>query len=287
VLAQEPESFGTNWARQFRSAGGDALFSKSEQQWLYEQAGSHPYLLQQICFHTFHFKRESALRRGSWTDLQHNEREQLLDRVSERVSTFLDSTWKRIRASLEVSSPETRAKFYDFIAGSRGKSADEEIDPSTWNQLGSELRYILYSEGIARYDPLQPVHYPGSLLLNYLAQRVEEQVKTIQPAVLFRSQTTTSSANELIITVPDNQPQHLELSSLEYALMQALFHQPGKCSEETLMRSAWGKITSKQVLTQRIFHLRKKLRDVCGEEMIENIYGGFYALKHFEWFSWQ
>jgi DNA-binding response OmpR family regulator len=102
-----------------------------------------------------------------------------------------------------------------------------------------------------------------------------------------RFQAATGNGNELIITLPDKQPQLLELSSLENALMKALLHQPGRCSEEALMRAAWGKFTSKQVLTQRLFHLRKKLREACGEEMIENIYGGSYTLKHPEWFSWQ
>lgn len=286
-LAQDAENFGEEWVRQFREAGGNVLFSPDTQAWLYESAGTHPYLLQQICFHTFHFKRESALKRGSWNDLQNNERDQLLERVSERVSTFLDSTWKRIRASLNVSSQETREKFYDFIIESKGKSAIEEIDPAIWNRLGSELRYILYSEGIVRYDPLQPVYYPGSVLLNYLAQRVEEQSRVTPPATVSRFQVMTNSANELTITLPDRQPQHLELSSLEYALMMTLLHYPDKCSEEALMRAAWGKFTSKQVLTQRLFHLRKKLRDTCGEEMIENKYGGFYTLKNSEWFSWQ
>lgn len=285
-LAQDAECFGKEWAHLFREAGGNILFSQDNQTWLYEQAGTHPYLLQQFCFHAFHFKRESALKFGSWSDLQNNDREQLLERVSERVSTFLDSIWKRIRASLEVSSQTTREKFYDFIAESRDKNASEEIDATTWNRLGLELRYILYSEGIVRYDPLQPVYYPGSVLLNYLAHKVNEQATATSPAILSRTHATTNSTNELIITLPDKQPQHLELSSLEYALMKTLLHNPGKCSEEALMKSAWGKITSKQVLTQRLFHLRKKLRDAFGgEEIIENIYGGFYALKHPEWFS--
>ena len=286
-LAQGAESFGEEWARQFREAGGNVLFSPDMQVWLYESAGSHPYLLRQFCFDTFHFKREYALKQGFWSDLQKDDREQLIERVSERVSTFLDRIWKRIGASMDASSPETREKFYDFISRSKGKSANDVVDSVTWNQLGSELRYILYSEGIVRYDPLQPVHFPGSLLLNYLAQRVEEQDRTIRPAISYRSHATTNSDNELIITLPGKQPQHLELSLLEYALMKALLHQPGKCSEEALMRAAWGKFTSKQVLTQRLFHLRKKLRETCGEEMIENIYGGSYTLKHPEWFSWQ
>ena len=191
----------------------------------------------------------------------------------------------RVKASLDASSQETREKFYDLMAESNDKSAREVIDPAIWNRLGPEVRYILYSEGIVRYDPLQPVYYPGSVLLNYLTQRVEEQGKATPPATLSRPQTATSGANDLIITLPDKQPLSLELSSLEYALMKALLHSPDKCSEEALMKSAWGKSTSKQVLTQRLFHLRKKLKDACGEEMIENEYGGFYTLKHPEWFG--
>src|SRR5260370_6178277 len=285
-LAQSPEDFGVNWARQFRHAGGNEIFTRSEQTWLYEQIGTHPYLLQQFCFHAFNFKREFALRRGSWGDLPTTEREQLIERVNERLGTFLDSTWKRTKASLDVSSQETRNKFYDFMAKSRGRSASEEIDPAIWNQLGLEVRYILYSEGIVRYDLLQPIYYPGAMLLGYLAQKALEQDKSAPSVMLPQSQAPTSHASELIITLPGKQPRLLELSSLEYALMKTLLHYPSKCSEEALMKSAWGKITSKQVLNQRIFHLRKKLKDICdGKDMIENIYGGFYSLNHPEWFS--
>jgi Transcriptional regulatory protein, C terminal len=287
-LAQDAESFEEEWAHQFREAGGNMLFSQDIQQWLYEKAGTHPYLLQQFCFHTFHFMRQYALRRGSWSDLQTTERDQLNEYVNERISTFLDSTWKRVKVSLVVSSQETRDRFYDFITKSRGKGASEEIAPAIWNQLGLELRYILYSEGIVRYDLLQPIYYPGSVMLNYLAQKVQEQDTLTISATLPQTQASISQANELLITLPGKQPQPLELSSLEYALMKTLLHYPGKCSEEALMKSAWGKITSKQVLTQRIFHLRKKLKDLCdGEDMIVNIYGGFYSLNHPEWFSLQ
>ncbi len=285
-LSQGPESFDEEWARRFREAGGSMLFSQDMQQWLYEKAGTHPYLLQQFCFHTFQFLRLYALRRGFWSDLQETEREQLIEYINERMSTFLDSTWKRVKASLDVSSRETRDRFYDFITKSRGQSASEEIAPAIWDQLGLELRYILYGEGIVRYDLLQPIYYPGSVMLNYLAQKVQEQVTVTPLAMLPQSQASIHQANDLIISLPGKEPQPLELSSLEYALMKTLLHYPDKCSEEALMKSAWGKITSKQVLTQRIFHLRKKLKDVCGgEDMIENIYGGFYSLNHPDWFS--
>ncbi len=287
-LAQDAESFEfeEEWARRFNEAGGNMLFSQDMQQWLYEKAGTHPYLLQQFCFHTFHFMRQYALRRGFWSDLQTAEREQLIEYVNERLSTFLDSAWKRVKTSLEVSSKETREKFYDFIIKNKGKSASEEIAGAIWNQLGLELRYILYSEGIVRYDLLQPIYYPGSVMLNYFAQKVQEQDIVTISTMLPQIQAPVSQADELIITLPGKQPQTLELSSLEYTLMKTLLYNPGKCSEEALMRSAWGKITSKQTLTQRIFHLRKKLNDVCdGEDIIVNIYGGFYSLNHPEWFS--
>ncbi len=201
-LSQDAESFGEEWARQFKEAGGNALFSPDMRQWLYEKAGTHPYLLQQFCFHTFHFMRQYALRRGSWSDLQTTECDQLNEYVNERISTFLDRTWKRVQASLVVSSQETREKFYDFIAKSKGKSAGEEIDPAIWHQLGLELRYILYSEGIVRSDPLQPIYYPGTVLLNYLAQKAQEQDKPTTAMPLPRTQATRSQSNELTITLP-------------------------------------------------------------------------------------
>ena len=287
-LAQDAESFDEEWAHRFREAGGNMLFSQDTQTWLYEQAGTHPYLLQQFCFHTFNFKREYTLRQGSWSDLQKNDREQLIERVNERVSTFLDSTWKRVKESLDVGSQETRDRFYDFIAESGGKSAREEIDPEIWNQLGLELRYILYSEGIVRYDPLQPIYYPGSVLLNYLAQKAQEQSKPSAPVALPQSQATMSNTNELIITLPGKEPVYLELSLLEYHLIRTLLQHPKRCTEEDLMKAAWGKIIGKQVFTQRMHHLRKKLREYSeGEEIIENRYGGFYLLNHTEWFSLQ
>jgi hypothetical protein len=287
-LAQDAENFDEEWAHRFREAGGNALFAQDTQTWLYEQAGTHPYLLQQFCFHTFNFKREYTLRRGFWSDAQRDDLAQLIERVNERVSTFLDRTWKRVKESLDVGSQETRDRFYDFIAESRGKSAREVIGTEIWNQLGLELRYILYSEGIIRYDLLQPIYYPGSVLLNYLAQKAQEQGRVAASPTLPQSQATMSNANELVITLPGKQPAYLELSLLEYHLIRTLLKHPKRCTEEELMKAAWGKFTSKQVLTQRIFHLRKKLKDLCdGDDMIDNIYGGLYSLNHPEWFSLQ
>lgn len=285
-LAQEAENFGEEWAHRFREVGGNVLFSQEMQAWIYEHAGTHPYLLQQFCFHAFHFKRELALRRGSWSDLQFIDRGQLLERVTERSSTFLDRTWRRITTSLEMSSQETKEMFYDFITENSEKNARYEIDPTTWNQLSSELRYILSSEGIVRYDPLQPVYYPGSVLLNYLARRVQEQAKLVTPARLFQAPTTIKDLSEdPILTLPGEQSVYLELSLLEHQLMKTLLQHPQRCSEEELMKAAWGKIVSRQTFTQRMHHLRKKLRDYCrGEEMIENRYGGLYLLNHPDWF---
>ncbi|HLX57462.1 MAG TPA: hypothetical protein VKR83_10580 [Ktedonobacteraceae bacterium] len=281
-LAQEAEAFGADWARQFRGAGGDRIFSEAEQEWLYEQAGTHPYLIQQYCFHTFDLKREYAIKQGTWTVLQKSDQDQLIERVNERVSTFLDSTWKRVKESLDTSGQDTRDMFYDFIEQSRHKSAFEQIEPEIWNRLGLEFRYILYSEGIVRYDLLQPIYYPGSALLSYLIQKAQEQNKL--STTLPQPQATVNNSQELLIAMPGKRPVHLQLSLLEYHLIKTLLGHPQKCTEEELMKAAWGKIIGKPVFTQRMHHLRKKLREYTGdEEVIENRYGGYYLLNHAEW----
>jgi len=278
-LGQEPESFGANWADMFRKAGGNVLFSEAEQTWLYEQAGAHPYLLQQFCFQMFHLKREHAMRYGTWTELQKHDKDQLVERINERVSTFLDRTWKRVKKALDISSPETRSTFYKFIAQVKHRHAIEEIEPEIWDQLGSEVRYILYGEGIVRYDPLRPVYYPGSVLLNYLSQKAQEY----SGQAAFLPQPALSS-RELLIMMPEKEPERLSLSELEYRLIRTLLEHPKRCSEEELMKAAWGRLIDRPVFTQRMHHLRKKLREAFeGEEIVENRYGGIYLLNHAEW----
>jgi len=281
-LAQEPEGFGPNWARQFRGAGGDALFTQAEQTWLYEQTGTHPYLLQQFCFHMFKLKREYSIRSGMWTELQ--QQEQLIELVNGRVSTFLDLTWKRVKEAMEASSPETTNRFKDFILQSREKKASEEIEQHIWNNLGQETRYILSSEGLVRYDFLLPIFYPGSMLLNHLAQKTLEEEGSFVPVLSSGS----PGAKELIITLPGNAPEGLTLSDIEYRLLKLLLQRPWRYSEEDLMKAAWGKVISRPVFTQRMYHLRKKLQKLCGdEEVIENRYGGIYMLNNMEWFHLQ
>ncbi|HYT44515.1 MAG TPA: hypothetical protein VEP90_19450, partial [Methylomirabilota bacterium] len=55
-------------------------------------------------------------------------------------------------------------------------------------------------------------------------------------------------------------------------------------SEEELMKAAWGRLIDRPVFTQRMHHLRKKLREAFqGEEIVENRYGGIYLLNHSDW----
>ncbi|HYT45213.1 MAG TPA: helix-turn-helix domain-containing protein, partial [Methylomirabilota bacterium] len=56
------------------------------------------------------------------------------------------------------------------------------------------------------------------------------------------------------------------------------------CTEDELMQGAWGQRVERSTFTQRMHHLRKKLKEQCGEEIIENRYGGNYSLKHPDWF---
>ena len=105
------------------------------------------------------------------------------------------------------------------------------MDLTTWYELGSELRYILYSEGIVRYDRLQPIHFPGSILSRYLLQ------KTIQEQSALPIFTT---GKFLTISRPHEQPVSISLSELEYRLLKTLVHHPERCKEEELMKGTWG-----------------------------------------------
>src|SRR5260221_12428887 len=82
-LAQEPENFGANWARMFKTLGGNDVFCRSEQAWLLQQAGTHPYLLQQISFHIVSFKKESAIISNTCPKLQERERLKLIKLINE------------------------------------------------------------------------------------------------------------------------------------------------------------------------------------------------------------
>lgn len=277
-LAQGPENFGTNWARMFKTLGGNYIFSRSEQAWLLQQAGTHPYLLQQLCFHMFRFKQEYASMHSTWPELQARERLQLIELINESLSAFLAHIWQRLHEALENNSQETKSKFYEFIDSLAFKQADDVIDSTDWYELGPELRYILYSEGIVRYDRLRPVHFPGAILSQYLIQKA----KGITERAAVSSPFTT--VHSLTIGRPGEQPVVVALSELEYRLFKTLLQHPERCKEDELMKGAWGRLIEKPTFAQRMHQLRKKLKDQgVGTEIIENSYGGFYSLNHPEW----
>lgn len=289
ILQQPPENFGPVWEHRFREAGGTALFSESEQEWLYEQTGTHPYLLQQSCYHAFELKLQHAALQGSWLELQKHDREQVIELINERVSTFLDRTWKRIDEALDNSNSEVDTLFRTFIDEHSQNRASDKIDWSTWNQLGKELHFILRNEGVVRYDPFQPIYYPGALCLNFLAKKVREEDSVYKElpeiAPLSNSPMLIEPGQKsLRITLPGKELASVPLSELEYRLLRKLLQHPKKCSEVELMQAAWGRKIDRSVFTQRMHHLRKKLRKYTGDEdLIENRYGGIYLLTHAEW----
>lgn len=275
-LAQRPESFGTDWAKLFSTLGGDYIFSRSEQEWLRKHAGTHPYLIQQFCFYTFHLKQQFASIDGRWTELQEEHKDQLLERISEFLNTFLASTWKRLHEAILKGRPETKSKFDEFISLISQKQADDVIDRAFWDYLGAELRYILYSEGIVRYDLYQPIHFPGATLSNYLAQKASERnEQPLAPLI--------SSGRILVVKEPGNPQVQISLSELEYKLFKTLLLHPKRCTEEELMIGAWGMKINRPVFTQRMHQLRKKLKGTSETDIIENRYGGIYTLNNAEW----
>lgn len=289
-LQRQPTIFEPEWERRFQKLGVATFFSVSEQAWLYEQAGTHPYLLQQCCFHAFELKQQHAARCDQWLELESRDRDQLIELMNEQVSTFLYRTWKRVSEALEKSSLEAAERFRNFVVEHRWKRASEEIDQITWDQLGKELHFILRNEGIVRYDPLASIYYPGALCMASLVQRAQvrdngdDEQPGKSPGMREDHLWTAPGQKTLQITLPDREPASIPLSELEYRLLKVLLQHPKKCSEAELMQAAWGRLISRSVFTQRMHHLRKKLRNYTGDEdVIENRYGGIYLLNHAEW----
>ncbi len=275
LLSQEPENFGASWAKIFKALGGHCIFSPSEQEWLHQQAGTHPYLLHQFCLNTFRFKQEYASIHGNWPELQEREKSQLSESINESLSSFLAHIWQRLEDVINKSDQKTKSSFSEFIGLLEHKRADDEMDPTFWYELGPELRYILYSEGIVRFDRLQPVHFPGFILSRYLIQKANS-TQTALPA--------PTTARQLTINRPGEQPVVVSLSDLEYRLLKTLAQHPERCTEHELMKGAWGVLIERSRFTQRMHQLRRKLKDQgVGTEIIENSYGGFYSLNHPEW----
>ena len=276
-LSQEPENFGMSWAKMFKALGGNSIFSHSEQEWLRQQAGTHPYLLHQFCLYTFRFKQEYASIHRHWPELQEREKAQLSESINESLSPFLAHIWQRLEDVINKCDQKTKSSFYEFISLLEHRQANDEVDPTVWYELGPDLRYILYSEGIVRYDRLQLIHFPGSILSRYLIQK-SNQEQTALPVF--------TTGKFLTISHPEEQSVSISLSELEYRLLKTLMQHPERCKEEELMKGAWGMMIERSRFIQRMHQLRKKLRDQgIGEEIIENSYGGFYSLKHPEWVS--
>lgn len=283
-VAQLPEYFPENWAQTFRELCADNIFSASEQAWLLEQAGTHPYLLQQYCMRAFHIKQQRASNSEVWEELREPDKQEIIEWIDERLSTFRLRTWQRLQEALKESSPETISEFNKYVESFTEKQeyrqAEDVINGPLWNELGPELHYIFCSEGILRHDPYQPVYYPGAFMRSCIARKVKEDNE--EPT----AQTSSSPAvRELYIKRPSKESMRLSLSEREYHLLKTLLQKPNNCTEGELMRGAWGNIVARSVFTQRMHHLRKKLRDHCeGIEIIENRYGGYYSLNHSEWF---
>ena len=284
-VAQPPEYFPEDWAQAFRELCEDNIFSPSEQAWLLEQAGTHPYLLQQFCMRAFHVKQQHASDTALWKELRELDKQEVIEWIDERLSTFRLRIWQRLQEALKESSPETISEFNkcveSFTEKQEQQQAKDTLDVKIWDELGPELRYIFCSEGILRHDPYQCVHYPGAFMRDSITRKVREDNEG-----LVAQPSSPPVARELNINRPGKESVRLSLSEREYHLLKTLLQKPNNCTEVELMRGAWGNIVARSVFTQRMHHLRKKLKDQCeGIEIIENRYGGYYSLNHSEWFQ--
>jgi Transcriptional regulatory protein, C terminal len=278
-LQQGPESCGSSWAKRFHASHAKYIFSQEEQIWLLEQAGTHLYLLQHFCFRAFKIKQRELDVQGKWPSLGENSKIYVVEKVNEQLSTFFMDLWNRLQEAFASSSQpqEIRNKFRSFLIASE---PNKMINTKMWDQLGSKIRYILKNEGTVCFDQFERVHYPGAILLDYLRQKVLDD----------KNYSVLSTASPLkgfwlTITCPGSTPKQLSLSEREYGIMYTLLQHTEPCTQETLMIGAWGRIIDRPAFTQRIYHLRRKLKDGCNQtDVIKNSYGGSYLLHHPEWF---
>ncbi len=281
-LAQRIKDFKSetsNSSNDYDPSDNTPLFSKEEQSWLLEIAGTHPYLVQQCCYYLFQFKAYSADGAGR----QDSDEEQLLSIILEQVSTFLSRTWKRLQEAMSNSTDVEKVdkQFQAFVSLCAQKKPEDTIDAPFWDSLHPELRYILYSEGIVRYDLFRPIHFPGTILRDYLVQQVKERNKTSANQDMLAQ---AEHGHWLHIARPGMETRHIALSKLEYRLLKTLLQHADYCTEQELIQSAWERGTERANFTQRLYKLRKKLEDqLDGIDVIENRYGGIYSMTHADW----
>ncbi len=300
ILSQPPEAFGEKWASDFRKlreqvsidrtlipASEEQIFTREEQAWLLEQAGTHPYLLQQCCLQLFYYKQEyinasigTKDNIARWpvvikaADSQEEQQHltALKEAMDEPFNTFFSGLWKRLQEALKHSSAETRMQFYEFVEFLRVHETEMILPLNQWTRWNAETRYLLYAEGIVRYEVFKMIYLPGRLLRNYLIQ----QVKVVN--------TGQTKGYWVTIDRPGVQEEQVSLSDLEYRLLKTLLQNSKRCSEDELMKGAWDQVTERSTFMQRMHHLRKKLKERTGDQdLIVNHYGGQYSLTHPEW----
>ncbi len=255
------------------------LFTLEEQSWLLGIAGTHPYLVKRCCYYLFQFKAYSSYG----AEMQNSDKELLLSIIYEKVSTFLSRTWQRLQEAISSSTDVEKIdkQFQAFVSICAQKETGDAIEAQIWDNLHPELRYILYSEGIIRFDLFRPIQFPGRILCDYLVRQVKERNKTGSIQGMF---TPAEHGRWLHITRPGMEIRHMALSKLEYRLLKTLLQHAHYCTEQELIQSAWEKGTERANFTQRLYKLRKKLEEqLDGIDMIENRYGGIYSLTHPEW----
>lgn len=300
ILSQPPEAFGEKWAKDFRKlreqisldtvltvSSEEQIFTREEQAWLLKQAGTHPYLLQQCCLQLFYYKQEyinATVGAGDsvvgWPvviKVEGSQEEQqhfivLKEAMDESFSMFFSGLWKRLQEALDHSSAETRMQFYEFVEFLHVHETEMTLPLNQWMRWNAETRYLLYSEGIVRYEVFKMIYLPGRLLRDYLIR----QVKMVS--------TGQTKGYWVTIDSSDFQKEQVSLSDLEYRLLKTLLQNPKRCSEDELMKGAWDQMIERSTFMQRMYHLRKKLKvRTEGQDLIINHYGGQYSLTHPEW----
>jgi hypothetical protein len=239
-------------------------FSPEEQDWLLEQAGTHPYLLQGLCYLMFEAHHDHREATGQWEPLTDAEREEVLHMAHHTFDSICLRIGKEIAQRIWPKEPEV-------------------------DLLHKLARTLIAHHNMATEYDLRDALKGYGLLVPYQSRPCELFVASVSRNAEFSRAAAPTvapppppavAAGRIRVRMPDGAWRVVRLSPLEYRLLAALKRAgSAEVSREALMTAGWGQPVSLSTFSQRLHQLRRKLHDVLGADCIENTYGSGYRLE--------
>jgi len=225
----------------------------------------HPYLLQGLCYLAFEAHREHWEETHCWEPLTAREREEVAHTARQVFSLVCARIGKRIARRVWPKEPEA-----DLLL-----RLARALSPRRGAPLEPELREHLWNEGLL----VSPHGRPCELFVSCISHGSERTTAGVT-APVTPTPPLAVVPGRVRLRASTGEWRIVRLSPLEYRLLAALKHAAGtEVSREALMDAGWNEPVSLSTFSQRLHQLRRKLRDVLGDDCIENTYGSGYRLN--------